>query len=209
MSESAYFNYQDEFGNYNTVEWNTPGLTVVIDSVGTVATPGLPEAPLDDNIYGRQNAAWQVIPATTLVRASPLLISLADVSIPANSTWVQVIPPTQFPLPSRTGNTLIQVGINAHVTWSANSGSQSLLDWTIDNGSHFQRSLHSMVQKQDDSTVNGFDGVFWTTVTGTAPTVIMMVRQTVGSGGMTIIGAGNVTWPALSSTVAIFDMGPL
>ena len=91
--------------------------------------------------------------------------------------------------------------------WTANSGSDAICDWSWDGGVHFIRSLHMLVDKQDDSTVNGINTIFWQLVSGTAPTISITARQVVGITGLSIVGVNNPTWPALGSQVAIIDGG--
>jgi hypothetical protein len=206
---SDYFYYQDELGNLNPVEWSMPGLTVAIEQVGVVTGPGIPEAPLDSNLYGRQNANWVIVPGPPVLnRAQPLVIGLSDVVFPNLGSWIQVLPSTPFPMPSRTGNSIVQIMMNIHMLWTANSGSDAICDWSWDGGVHFIRSLHMLVDKQDDSTVNGINTIFWQLVSGTAPTISITARQVVGITGLSIVGVNNPTWPALGSQVAIIDGGP-
>jgi hypothetical protein len=46
MNEGSYFGFSDDFGSLCTVEWNAPGLTVILDDVGLMQGPqGLPGTP--------------------------------------------------------------------------------------------------------------------------------------------------------------------
>ena len=160
-------------------------------------------------MIGQEYGGYYLTQSAVAPRAEPLLVDLPDTSFPDNTTWVPVLPTTVFTLPAaRSGNTLVQIALNLHLTWTAANGLQAICDWSIDGGAHFQRSFHMLVDKQDDSTMNGLDAVFWQVVSGLNPSVSIVGRQPVGVLGLAIVGANNVTWPALASRAVIFDMGP-
>jgi hypothetical protein len=141
--------------------------------------------------------------------AEPLLIDLPETAFAAVGTWYFVLPNTIYSLPSRTGNTLLEVSIVAKFLWTANSGGQALCDWSTDSGVHFRRTFHTVVNRTDDSSVNDADLVFAVVVSGTSPAVQIQARQYTGPLGMTVAGTQTTAWPQLQSRALIIDQGPL
>jgi hypothetical protein len=168
---------------------------------------GIIGAALIKNSVTDFDFGWSAEPIT---RSDPLLADLpADVTFPNNTAWVTVLTATTFPLPPRPANTLLQVGVNLHLVWSAVNNSQGLLDLSIDGGTHFQRYFLMLVNKADDSSVNDVTMVFFEKVAGLSPSISVVARLYTGPLGLTIVGANNPTWPNLLSQVGIFDMGPV
>ena len=142
-------------------------------------------------------------------RANPVEVNFPSVSFP-DANWYTIMPATSFALPSsRTGNSLLQVSARLKLTWTQGSNNNGLCDWSLDGGAHFWRTLHVVVNRTDDSSVNDAYITFWPIVSGTTPSVTITGRQYTGGTLMTVIGINDPIWPALASTAVIFDMGPL
>jgi hypothetical protein len=155
-----------------------------------------------------QPPAVTTAPVAANLNREPLILNLADVSFAALNTWYTIVPATVFTLP-RSTKSLIAIMISIHLTWTAASASQALCDWSVDGQVHYMRTLHMIVSKQDDSTVNGAQLTFPVVSAGTnSPSVSVSGRQIVGALGLSVIGGGNTTWPALDSKAAIIDLGP-
>jgi hypothetical protein len=166
-------------------------------------------------LHQRTNAAqddqayWDLKNTPIITVAAPMLIQLDQTIFGALGAWYDVLPPTTYPLPSRAQNTLLQVALSAHFLWTANSGSQTLLDWTTDGGTHYRRTFHTVVDKTDDSSVNEVDLSFAMLVSGTQPKVSIQARQYVGLTGMTMVGKQTTGWPGIQSSALIVDQGPV
>jgi len=141
-------------------------------------------------------------------RANPVEVSFPSVSFP-DANWYTIVPATTITLPQRPGNSLLQVAARLKLTWTANSNTNGLCDWSIDGGTHFWRTLHVVVNRTDDSSVNDAFVTFWAVVSGTSPSVSIIGRQYTGGQLITVIGAGDPLWPNLASTAVIFDQGPI
>jgi hypothetical protein len=160
-------------------------------------------AAKDDQLY------WDLKGATVVTLAAPKVINLPETPFAALNTWYDALPSTVYPLPARDQPTILQIALSAHFLWTANTGSQTLCDWTLDGGTHYRRTFHALVDRVDDSSVNECDLTFAFQVTGTAPVINIKARQSTGILGMTIIGNQTTNWPALQSYVLITDLGPL
>jgi hypothetical protein len=158
--------------------------------------------------FDADQAYWDLKNAPITTMAAPMLIKLGETSFGVLGTWYEVLPPTIYPLPPRDQNSLVEVGLSAHFIWTANTGSQTLLDWTTDNGTHFRRTFHAVVDRTDDSSVNEVDLNFAIVVSGTEPQLSIKVRQYIGPTGLTLVGTQTTAWPALQSYVLIADRGP-
>jgi hypothetical protein len=157
----------------------------------------------DDQLY------WNLKGAVVVTLAAPKLINLPETSLAALSTWYDVLPSTVYPLPAREQPTILQISLSAHFLWTANTGSQTLCDWTLDGGTHYRRTFHTIVDRVDDSSVNECDLSFALEVSGTQPQVNIKARQCTGVLGMKVIGTQSTGWPGLQSYVLITDLGPL
>src|SRR4029077_11307941 len=91
----------------------------------------------DDQLY------WNLKGAVVVTISPPKLINLPETSFAALSTWYDVLPPTVYPLQSREQPTILQIALSAHFLWTANTGSQTLCDWTLDGGTHYRRTFHT------------------------------------------------------------------
>ena len=160
-------------------------------------------AAKDDQAY------WDLKNTPVVTMALPMLISLPQTVFTTLGTWYDVLPPTTYPLPQRDQNTVLQISLGVHLLWTAISGSQALCDWSFDGGAHFDRTLHTVIDKTDDSSVNGTDVTSWIKVSGTNPQIRISARQYAGVLGMTVAGTQTTAWPALQSYAVISDQGPL
>jgi hypothetical protein len=159
--------------------------------------------------HAGDQAYWDLKNTTIITISAPMLIHLNETVFGALGTWYDVLPPTIYPISQRDQNTILQVSLSAHFLWTANSGSQTLLDWTTDGGTHYRRTFHTVVDRTDDSSVNEADLSFAILVNGTEPQVSIKARQYAGLPGMSIVGTQTTSWPALQSYALIADQGPV
>jgi hypothetical protein len=144
-----------------------------------------------------------------VLNAEPLVIDLPDTSLAALGTWYPVVPSTVFTLP-RSTKSLVMVQIGIHLIWTAGNNSQANCDWSADGQAHFFRSLHLLLDRTDDSSVNDVMLIFPLIVTGSnQATVGISARQVNGPLGMSVVGANNAAWPALASKCLVYDMGEI
>jgi hypothetical protein len=162
-----------------------------------------------ENAAAADDAYWDLKGAIAVTLAAPKLISLPETALAALNTWYDVLPPTAYPLPTREQPTILQIALSAHFLWTANTGSQTLCDWTLDGGTHYRRTFHTIVDRVDDSSVNECDLTFAFEVSGTQPAINIKSRQCSGILGMKVIGTQSTGWPGLQSYVLITDLGPL
>ena len=173
---------------------------------GDLPPGGIEESALIKNSSADFDVGWSANPVTL---ASATAVDLPDTTFTALGVWYPVVPQTTYQLPPRPANSLLEVIINIHLSWNANSGSQTICDWSIDGGVHFARSFHMLVQKQDNSTLNGIDLSLWQIAQDPSPTIEVVARQVVGNLGLAVVGANNASWPALGSRALILDRGAI
>jgi hypothetical protein len=161
------------------------------------------DAAKDDQTY------WDLKGAVVVALAPPKLVSLPETALVVLGTWYDVLPSTSYPLPARQSPSILQISLSAHFLWTANTGSQTLCDWSLDAGAHYRRTFHTIVDRVDDSTVNEVDLQFALQVTGTQPQITIKARQYNGTPGLTVVGTQTTAWPALQSFALIVDQGPL
>jgi hypothetical protein len=156
-----------------------------------------------------EDAYWDLKNTPVIAIANPMLIQLGETVFAALGTWYDILPPTIYPLPQRDQNTLLEIALSAHCLWTANSGSQTLLDWTVDGGTHYRRTFHTVVDRTDDASVNEADLQFAIVVNGTQPQISIKARQFAGVLGLSIVGTQTTGWPGLQSSALIIDQGPV
>jgi hypothetical protein len=141
-------------------------------------------------------------------RANPVEVDLPTTTF-NTANWYTIMPAASITLPARPGNSLLQVMARLKLTWTQGSNTNGLCDWSIDGGAHFWRTLHVVVNRTDDSSVNDAFLTFWAVVSGTNPSVTITGRQYTGGTLLSVIGLNDPIWPTLASNAVIFDMGPL
>jgi len=186
------------------------------------------EAPLDGGLYSRQNGAWSAsaiqadapadgefyyrsnnnwVVSAVGPRAEPILITLGETVFTALNTWYDVLPAYTFALP-RTGNSLIQVQTQIHFIWPGSANNTgTYLDWTLDGGTHYQRTMQYTLSRTDDASVNDMLGTMFIKVSGNSPSINLKARQYQGASGITIVGTQTTAWPALQSYLLLIDGG--
>ena len=143
------------------------------------------------------------------LREDPLILTLKETDFTTLGTWYYIFPATVFPLPIRSGNSLLQVVVSLQFIWTAGNNSQALCDWSLDGTLHYHRTYHALVTRTDDASCNDVDLTFWAIVSGTTPTVALQGRQYSGPNLLSVVGSDTAGWPALQSYAIIFDMGPM